>query len=253
MVSILLYADDVVLISESSDGLQDMLNTLCNWSKAWMLKVNKEKSNIIHFRKDSHARTQHDFIYGDTTLDIVPTYRYLGLDSHEIMDFTESVQCLAKAAGRALGAVTNKYYTVNGLDYNTYDCEIWAGKKRDCWDPIQHRAIRTFLGVGKCAPLPMLYGDMAWIPSHVRQKAAMIHYWIRLTRMPATRLARRVFDWDHGRAKRGTCCHDMKQIFEKCDLIDAYKKRVLMHGHQGWNVRHGLCHIYMRYVYMSCL
>ena len=33
------------------------------------------------------------------------------------------------------------------------------------------------------------------------------------------------------------------------------KQRVLMHRHQGWNVRHGLCHIYMRYVYiyMSCL
>ena len=29
----------------------------------------------------------------------------------------------------------------------------------------------------------------------------------------------------------------------------TYKQRVLMHGHQGWNVRHGLCHIYMRYVY----
>ena len=38
-----------------------------------------------------------------------------------------------------------------------------------------------------------------------------------------------------------------------------HKQRVLMHEHQGWNVRHGLCHIYMRYVYiyiyiyMSCL
>ena len=28
------------------------------------------------------------------------------------------------------------------------------------------------------------------------------------------------------------------------------KQRVLMHRHQGWNVRHGLCHIYMRYVYV---
>ena len=32
MVSILLYADDVILISESSDDLQDMLNTLYNAS-----------------------------------------------------------------------------------------------------------------------------------------------------------------------------------------------------------------------------
>ena len=29
-----------------------------------------------------------------------------------------------------------------------------------------------------------------------------------------------------------------------------YKQRVLMHRHQGWNVRHGLCHIYMRYLYI---
>ena len=28
------------------------------------------------------------------------------------------------------------------------------------------------------------------------------------------------------------------------------KQRILMHGHQGWNVRHGLCHIYMIYVYI---
>ena len=28
------------------------------------------------------------------------------------------------------------------------------------------------------------------------------------------------------------------------------KQRVLMHGHQGWNVRHGLCHIYMIYEYI---
>ena len=32
--------------------------------------------------------------------------------------------------------------------------------------------------------------------------------------------------------------------------LEYYKQRVLMHGHQGWNVRHGLCHIYMIYVYI---
>ena len=29
-----------------------------------------------------------------------------------------------------------------------------------------------------------------------------------------------------------------------------YKQRVLMHRHQGLNVRHGLCHLYMRYLYI---
>ena len=30
----------------------------------------------------------------------------------------------------------------------------------------------------------------------------------------------------------------------------GYKQRVLMHRHQRWNVRHGLCHIYMKYIYI---
>ena len=39
-------------------------------------------------------------------------------------------------------------------------------------------------------------------------------------------------------------------ILWKVASHDNYKQRVLMHGHQGWNVRHGLCHIYMIYVYI---
>ena len=32
--------------------------------------------------------------------------------------------------------------------------------------------------------------------------------------------------------------------------LTSDKQRVLMHGHQGWNVRHGLCHIYVIDVYI---
>ena len=119
-ISILLYADDIVLISDSSDGLQNMLNTLHSWSKTWMLKVNNDKSKIMHFRKSWQGRTQLEFPYGDTTLDIVHLYRYLGLNLYEHMDFSESIKCLTTASSRALGAVTNKHYSTNGLDYTTY-------------------------------------------------------------------------------------------------------------------------------------
>ena len=37
---------------------------------------------------------------------------------------------------------------------------------------------------------------------------------------------------------------------DMCVVKGIDKRRVLMHGHQGWNVRHGLCHIYMIYVYI---
>ena len=38
------------------------------------------------------------------------------------------------------------------------------------------------------------------------------------------------------------------QVYDRNPYTD--KQRVLMHRHQGWNVRHGLCHIYMRYLYI---
>ena len=39
-------------------------------------------------------------------------------------------------------------------------------------------------------------------------------------------------------------------IFQTFVIHKGNKQRVLMHRHQGWNVRHGLCHIYMRYLYI---
>ena len=40
------------------------------------------------------------------------------------------------------------------------------------------------------------------------------------------------------------------RMYGSSDPNQLNKQRVLMHRHQGWNVRHGLCHIYMRYLYI---
>ena len=45
------------------------------------------------------------------------------------------------------------------------------------------------------------------------------------------------------------CGYSQALVQRMIALLEA-KQRVLMHGHQGWNVRHGLCHIYMIYVYI---
>ena len=39
------------------------------------------------------------------------------------------------------------------------------------------------------------------------------------------------------------------------NMTNGQSSNGLMYGHQGWNFRHGLCHIYMIYVYIyiSCL
>ena len=51
---ILLFADDVVLLSDSVFGLQTQLNVLFNTAKRLDLIVNLDKSNIVVFRNGGH-------------------------------------------------------------------------------------------------------------------------------------------------------------------------------------------------------
>ena len=50
-LSILLYADDMVLIANTETYLQKMLTTMYDWCMKWRLNINVAKSNVIHFCK----------------------------------------------------------------------------------------------------------------------------------------------------------------------------------------------------------
>ena len=46
----LVYADDLVIVAETEDQLQNLLNLVYNWCLKRWLKVNTDKSSIVHFR-----------------------------------------------------------------------------------------------------------------------------------------------------------------------------------------------------------
>ena len=46
-INILLYADDIVLLTSSENDLQDLLFIVENWCKKWRLEVNLTKTNIF--------------------------------------------------------------------------------------------------------------------------------------------------------------------------------------------------------------
>ena len=56
-ICLLLYADDIVLLAESSSDLQLLLNALYDWCGQNHMSVNTAKSNVIHFRQKSISRT----------------------------------------------------------------------------------------------------------------------------------------------------------------------------------------------------
>ena len=50
IIRILMYADDVVVLSETENKLQVMLNTINTRCNKWKLLISETKSNVIHFR-----------------------------------------------------------------------------------------------------------------------------------------------------------------------------------------------------------
>ena len=70
-VAILLYADDLVLVSSSEDDLQILLQELNTWCQNNGIKINEQKSNVIHFRPTNIPQSNHIFMCGDKCLKTV--------------------------------------------------------------------------------------------------------------------------------------------------------------------------------------
>ena len=65
-ISILMFADDIVLLSDTAENLQSSMDVLSEWSHKWMLKINNGKTKVVHFRKASTPATEYTFNIGDT-------------------------------------------------------------------------------------------------------------------------------------------------------------------------------------------
>jgi len=75
-LNILLYADDIVLLSQSKEGLQSSLNILHNFCSSWKLQVNTSKSKIIVFNSNGKSFL-NCFSYNNILLETVTSYCYL--------------------------------------------------------------------------------------------------------------------------------------------------------------------------------
>ena len=67
-VAIMLYADDLVLVSATENNLQILLQELNTWCQNNGIRINIQKSNIIHFRPANVSQSKYIFKCGDTCL-----------------------------------------------------------------------------------------------------------------------------------------------------------------------------------------
>ena len=78
IINCLLYADDLVILSLSAEGLQKSIDNLFTYCTKWGLTANIEKTKVLVF--NPQGRKQNINInYGNDKLQCVTEYKYLGI------------------------------------------------------------------------------------------------------------------------------------------------------------------------------
>ena len=85
--------------------------------------------------------------------------------------------------------------------------------------------MRIILGVGRVTPIAALYGELSWIPPYVKQRLEAVKVWLRLFKLPAKTLTKKIFNHDQELALRGRLSqsYEIKVILESATL-DIWNK-----------------------------
>lgn len=99
-INCILYADDVVLISETASGLQNCLSKLSTFCDEWGLEVNIKKTKSLVFNKSGRLDNTN-FTYRDLSIEKCRNYKYLGVLFSISGNFTEAKEDLYKRGLKA--------------------------------------------------------------------------------------------------------------------------------------------------------
>ena len=207
-VNALLYADDLVLMADKPETLSNLLQALNQWCTENNMGINPDKTKIIYFRHPKEHLSNYTFTCGTTSIDYTDNYKYLGIDFTEHLRWTQLIQNTSKAANRAANYLIAKARNSGALVYEVYtylynmlvlpiieySSFLWGYKAYSDIEKIQNNLMRSFMGVGRNAPIAALIGDMGWLPIATITKINSIRFWLRLSNMTDTRLNKQVFN-----------------------------------------------------------
>ena len=214
-LSHLLYADDLILMSTSMEGLNKCLEKLKCYCNTWQMEVNLKKSQVIVFNSAGRLLTGYNFFYGEKKLEQVKTYCYLGIEISCSGSFGLARKCLNEKARKAsfpLKALINQFqlpvknsinlfnsfvspillYNAENLAHLSHKqiSDIEEGKKsildilmNSYSNGSQYKFLKYVIGVKpNCSNIAAI-GEVGEFPLMLKAWVTLISYWHRATEM----------------------------------------------------------------------
>ena len=107
---LLLYADDLVLVSRTPEGLQRQLEVLESFCAAKGMEVNLSKTEAVVFRPPDQAyQTGWQWHYKGAAVPVSQEFKYLGIIFHETEGVSVAEAALTRAAQQAMWAMLGRF------------------------------------------------------------------------------------------------------------------------------------------------
>jgi hypothetical protein len=262
----LLWADDLVLMSDTKEGLQKHLDGLLSFCSKFQLIVNELKTKVMIFGKYEESVT---FVFNKTPLEITSQYKYLGVIFSPIVRqngniFKEMNNYVSGKGLRACFATTKKCSDVGYVTPKVaiglfdsfvtpilnYASELWSKLEEDCTVERTHlKNLKYVLGVKKSTCSLAVYGELGRFPLHLSQMVKVVKFWARLETMAISNPAKQVYEMlkTFDRCGFNTWIKSVRGLLEKYNFEVYWDRPGLVASEYNAIVNEFKCTVYEKY------
>lgn len=230
-ISSLSFADDLVILSKSHQGLQNALKKLESYCYKWQLTVNTKKTKTMTFQK-SDAYTPILY-YKDVPLVETKEYNFLGNIIDFKGNFKRAAQELSKKAMKVLFTLKSRFTDFHSIPIDLscklfdtlirpvllYNCEIWfmdeylsifrslnrsnrngtsfdilALEDKLLFEKVHHKFCKSVLGIKKTACNIAAKSELGRVPLTSVIKTQVLMYFIRINLNDINPLVKEAFN-----------------------------------------------------------
>ena len=188
--SILLYADDMALISLTKIGMQRLLQQLGAYCKDEALNINYDKTKVMVFRK--RAKKFSWSVLGNSISQCM-SFKYLGITFSENLNWKLHLATIRASATSLVGAILKFYYTKGGflidpvlklykckvIPHLLYGVEVWGWKENNIsrLETVQNTFLRRILALPRGTPAALMRAETGLPSLSARVHSAILKLW----------------------------------------------------------------------------
>ena len=168
--------DDIALISDTPEGLQQMLNKVNQFILKWHLVISPSKTKIMIFsNKAASQKIQFKWMIGNLHVEITDRYKYLGEVLNSRLDLTTHVSTKKQLANMIISlscAITGveplnlirqkalqQFHSRCVIPSVLYGCQTWTTTEMPQLEDIQLNSLRRYLRLPDSTPKVSLLGE----------------------------------------------------------------------------------------------